>query len=57
MESDHVASTNINQLPDDITKTRLFKYIDNSATKKWKLSDEICWQFSYFYSKQDCGYL
>ena len=26
-----------------ITKTRLFKYIENFTTKKWKLSDEKFW--------------
>ena len=26
-----------------ITKTRLFKYIENFTTKKWKLSDEKLW--------------
>ena len=36
----------------NITKTRLLKYIENLTTKKWKLSDEILWQFSYYCSKQ-----
>ena len=26
-----------------ITKTRLFKYIENFTTNKWKLSDEKLW--------------
>ena len=34
-----------------ITKTRLFKYIENFTTKKWKFSDEKFWYFSYFCSK------
>ena len=32
----------------NITKTRLFKYIENFTTKKWKLSDENFSYFSYF---------
>ena len=34
-----------------ITKTRLFKYIENLTTKKWKFSDKFFWYFSYFCSK------
>ena len=29
-----------------ITKTRLFKYIENFTTKKWKFSDKKFWYFS-----------
>ena len=36
----------------DITKTRLFKYIENFISKKWKFSDKKFWYFSYFCSKQ-----
>ena len=34
-----------------ITKTRLFKYIENFTTKKGKFSDKKFWYFSYFCSK------
>ena len=34
-----------------ITKTRLFKYIENVTTKKPKVSREKFWYFSYFCSK------
>ena len=35
-----------------ITKTRLFKYIENFTNKtKWKFSDKKIWYFSYFCSK------
>ena len=39
-----------------ITKTRLFKYIENLTTKNWKFLDKKFWYFSYFCSKNDCGY-
>ena len=40
-----------------ITKTRLFKYIENFTTKKWKFSDKKFWYFfSHFCSKHRCGY-
>ena len=34
-----------------ITKTCLFKYIENFITKKWNFSDKKFWYFSYFCSK------
>ena len=34
-----------------ITKTRLFKYIENFISKNWKFSDKKLWYFSYFCSK------
>ena len=34
-----------------ITKTFLFKYLENFTIKKWKFSDEKFWYFSYFCSK------
>ena len=34
-----------------ITKTCLFKYIENFTTKKWKFSDKNFWYFWYFCSK------
>ena len=34
-----------------ITKTRLFKYIENFTSKNWKFSDKILWYVSYFCSK------
>ena len=33
-----------------ITKTRLFKFIENLITKNWKISDKKLWYFSYFCS-------
>ena len=32
----------------NITKTRLFKYIENFTSKDWKFSDKKFWYFSYF---------
>ena len=34
-----------------ITKTRLFKYIENFTSKNWKFTDKKFWHFSYFCSK------
>ena len=34
-----------------ITKTRLFKYIENFISKNWKFSNKKLWYFSYFCSK------
>ena len=34
-----------------ITKTRLFKYIENFTSKNWIFSDQKLWYFSYFCSK------
>ena len=34
-----------------ITKTRLFKYVENFTSKNWKFSDKKLWYFSYFCSK------
>ena len=34
-----------------ITKTCLFKYIENFTSKNWKISDKNFWYFSYFCSK------
>ena len=34
-----------------ITKTRLFKYIENFTSKNWKFSDKKFWYFFYFCSK------
>ena len=34
-----------------ITKTHLFKYIENFTTKNWNFSDKELWYFSYFCSK------
>ena len=41
-----------------ITKTRLFKCIENFTTKKWKFSDEKLWIDIFHISAQniDCGY-
>ena len=39
-----------------ITKTRLFKYIENFTSKNWKFSDKKKTDiFSYFWSKQIVG--
>ena len=40
-----------------ITKTRLFKYIENVSTKKRKLPDEKFWYFHISIQNIDCGYL
>ena len=39
-----------------ITKTHLFKYIENFTTKEGKFSDKKFWYFSYFCLNIDCGY-
>ena len=36
-----------------ITRTRLFKCIENFTNKNWKNSDEKLWYFSYFCSKRE----
>ena len=42
---------------EDITKTRLFKYIESFTTKKWKFSDEKMLVVFIFLLKTDYGYL
>ena len=45
------------QAPDvNITKTRLFKYIENFTTKNWKFSDKNSDTFHVFAQNIDCGY-
>ena len=39
-----------------ITKTRLFKYIENFTSKNWKFSDKKFWYFSSFCTKHRFGY-
>ena len=39
-----------------ITKTRLFKYIENFTTKKGKFSDKKSYIFHIFAPNIDCGY-
>ena len=39
-----------------ITKTRLFKYMENFTSRNWKFSDKNLWLFSYFSLNIDCGY-
>ena len=39
-----------------ITKTRLFKYIENFTTKKWKFSDKNSDVFHISAQNIDCGY-
>ena len=38
------------------TKTRLFKYIENSTTKNWKFSDDYSDIFHISAQNIDCGY-
>ena len=40
-----------------IMKTRLFKYIENFATQKWKFSDKNSDTFHISAQSIDCGYL
>ena len=40
----------------DITKTRLFKYIENFTTKNWKFSDKKSDIFHIIAQNIDCGY-
>ena len=39
-----------------ITKTRLFKYIENFTTKNWKFSDKNSYNFHIPAKNIDCGY-
>ena len=39
-----------------ITKTRLFKYIENFASKNWKFSDKKPWYFHISAQNIDSGY-
>ena len=39
-----------------ITKTNLFKYIENFTTQKWKLSDKNSNNFYISAQNIDCGY-
>ena len=39
-----------------ITKTCLFKYIENFTSKNWKFSDKNLWYFPYFCSKHRLWY-
>ena len=39
-----------------ITKTRLFKYIENFTTKNWKKSDQKYDIFHISAQNKDCGY-
>ena len=39
-----------------ITKTRLFKYIENFTSKNWKFSDEYSDIFHISAQNIDCGY-
>ena len=39
-----------------IMKTRLFKYIENFITKKWKFSGKILIFFHIYAQNIDCGY-
>ena len=41
----------------NITKTRLFKYIKNFSAKKWKFSDKNSDIFHISAQNIDCGYL
>ena len=39
-----------------ITKTRLFRYIENFTSKNWKCSDKKLWYFHISAQNIDCGY-
>ena len=39
-----------------ITKTRLFKYIENFTSKNWKFSHKKPWYFNISAQNIDCGY-
>ena len=39
-----------------ITKTRLFKYIEDFTSKNWKFSDRKLWNFLISAQNIDCGY-
>ena len=39
-----------------ITKTRLFKYIENFTSKNWEFSDKNCDIFHTSAQNIDCGY-
>ena len=39
-----------------ISKTRLFKYIENLISKNWKFSDKKLWFFHISAQNIDCGY-
>ena len=39
-----------------ITKTLLYKYIENVTSKNWNFSGEKLWYFFIFLFKTDCGY-
>ena len=39
-----------------ITKTRLFKYIENFTSRNWKFSDKKLWYFHIYAQNIDCGY-
>ena len=41
---------------DAITKTRLFKYIENFISKNWKFSDKKLRYFHISAQNIDCGY-
>ena len=49
-------STLIQRCDKNITKTGLFKYIDNFTTKKWKFSDKNSDIFHVSAQNIDCGY-
>ena len=45
-----------NEIHKIITKTRLFKYIENFTSKKWKISDKNADIFHISAQNIDCGY-
>ena len=58
----HYINTGINKIlhnknHTNITKTRLFKYIENFTTKNWKFSDKNSDIFHISALNIDCGYL
>ena len=46
----------VSQMYLSITKTPLFKYIENFTTKKEKCSDKKFWYFHISAQNIDCGY-
>ena len=51
LPNDPFNNYSFNQLQIFITKTHLFKYIENFSSKNLKFSDKKLWYFSYFCSK------
>ena len=46
----------LSNLSESISKTRLFKYIENFTTKNWQFSDKNSDIFHIYAQNTDCGY-